>query len=96
MITAVTRTPNDLSMPRLSATSGVMFWKVAPINGRSKLELPLNAASTTARTMFDGMAKPMPTEPPEREKIAVLIPIRRPRISRRPPPELPGLIAASV
>jgi hypothetical protein len=42
------------------------------------------------------MAKPTPTEPPEREKIAVLMPTRRPVRSTSAPPELPGLMAASV
>ncbi len=46
--------------------------------------------------MSAGMAKPMPCEPPEREKIAVLMPITRPAPSISAPPELPGLIAASV
>jgi len=38
----------------------------------------------------------MPTEPPVREKIAVLMPIRLPAASMRAPPELPTLIDASV
>ena len=42
------------------------------------------------------MAKPIPIEPPEREKIKVLIPTNSPRASTNAPPELPGLIAASV
>ena len=42
------------------------------------------------------MAKPMPCEPPEREKIAVLMPTTRPAMSTSAPPELPGLMAASV
>jgi len=42
------------------------------------------------------MANPMPIEPPEREKIAVLMPIRFPPASISAPPELPGLMAASV
>ena len=46
--------------------------------------------------MFTGMANPMPTEPPLCEKIAELIPIRAPRASISGPPELPGLIDASV
>jgi hypothetical protein len=50
----------------------------------------------TERTMLTGMAKPMPFDPPEREKIAVLMPIRRPFMSTSAPPELPGLMAASV
>jgi hypothetical protein len=46
--------------------------------------------------MLAGMAKPMPCEPPEREKIAVLMPTSRPDRSTSAPPELPGLMAASV
>ncbi|MNL61299.1 hypothetical protein D3C87_1852060 [compost metagenome] len=42
------------------------------------------------------MAKPTPFEPPPFEKIAVLMPINAPFMSIRPPPELPGLMAASV
>jgi len=42
------------------------------------------------------MAKPMPCEPPVREYIALLIPTRLPEASTNAPPELPGLIAASV
>ncbi len=38
----------------------------------------------------------MPMLPPEREKIAELMPISRPLRSTSAPPELPGLIAASV
>ncbi|MNV94700.1 hypothetical protein D3C71_1895180 [compost metagenome] len=53
-------------------------------------------ASITSWASLVGMAKPMPWEPPEREKIAVLMPIRLPWASISAPPELPGLIAASV
>ena len=42
------------------------------------------------------MAKPMPSEPPLLERITVLMPIKRPAVSISAPPELPGLIAASV
>jgi hypothetical protein len=42
------------------------------------------------------MAKPMPIEPPERLRIAVFTPTSRPSMSTSAPPELPGLIAASV
>ncbi len=43
-----------------------------------------------------GMAKPMPTEPPDREKIAVLIPTTAPRLFTSGPPEFPGFTEASV
>ncbi len=46
--------------------------------------------------MLDGIAKPMPIEPPLREKIAVLTPASLPSSVISAPPELPGLIAASV
>ena len=42
------------------------------------------------------MAKPTPDEVPEREKMAELMPIRSPSMSTSAPPELPGLMAASV
>ena len=38
----------------------------------------------------------MPSEPPLREKMAVLMPTSRPSASTSAPPELPGLMAASV
>ena len=68
----------------------------APSHGRFTAALPPFAEVTTTRTMLAGMAKPMPCEPPEREKIAVLMPISRPLMSTSAPPELPGLMAASV
>ena len=46
--------------------------------------------------MVAGTAKPTPDEVPVREKMAVLIPIRSPSMSTSAPPELPGLMAASV
>ena len=55
-------------------------WKLAPIHG-SRTRPPFLADSTTTRTMFEGMAKPMPFESPVREKIAVLMPTRRPLMS---------------
>ena len=42
------------------------------------------------------MAKPMPTLPPDGVKIAVLIPTSSPLRLTSAPPELPGLIDASV
>ena len=39
---------------------------------------------------------PIPSAPPLRDKIAVLIPTNSPRILMSAPPELPGLMAASV
>jgi hypothetical protein len=52
--------------------------------------------SITWRAVLTGIAKPMPRLPPVLEKIAVLMPSRLPATSTSAPPELPGLIAASV
>ena len=76
--------------------SGVTFCSLAPSHGRFTVVPPPFAEATTTFTMLTGIAKPMPCEPPEREKIAVLTPISRPARSTSAPPELPGLIAASV
>ena len=42
------------------------------------------------------MAKPTPEELPEAERMALFTPISRPALSSSGPPELPGLMAASV
>ena len=62
----------------LSAISGVTACSLAPSHGRLTALPPPLAEATTTRTMLDGMAKPMPCEPPEREKIAVLMPTSLP------------------
>ena len=46
--------------------------------------------------MFDGIAKPTPSLPPESLSICALTPITWPLRSSSGPPELPWLIAASV
>ena len=51
---------------------------------------------TICLAWFDAMAKPMPTLPPDGEKIAVLTPMTLPRMSKVGPPELPRLIGAST
>ena len=50
----------------------------------------------TSRAMLLGTAKPMPMYPPERLAMAVLMPMTSPRRLTSGPPELPGLMAASV
>ena len=52
--------------------------------------------SMTPFAMFTGMAKPMPMLPPLPERIAELIPTSSPRRFTSAPPELPGLMEASV
>ncbi len=74
----------------------VTSWPRAPSQGRTTAWPPPIAALTTWRTMVAGMAKPTPAEPPDCDRMKVLMPIRSPSMSTSGPPELPGLIAASV
>ncbi len=53
-------------------------------------------AGATRLTALTGMEKPTPEFVPLLDKIALLTPITRPCKSSSGPPELPGLIAASV
>ena len=52
--------------------------------------------SMTCAAMLTGMAKPMPMLPPVRVAMAVFMPTTSPRRFTSGPPELPGLMAASV
>ena len=65
--TFATKAPLGRLSPRLSAISGVTSCSRAPSHGRLTAALPPLAEATTTRTMFAGIAKPMPCEPPERE-----------------------------
>ena len=49
-----------------------------------------------SRTVSIGMAKPRPTLPPPTDAIAVFTPMTAPLAATSAPPELPGLIGASV
>ena len=63
---------------------------------------PFSMISLATRlTRFDGIAKPMPMEPAVLEELAVdamdeLMPITCPAALKVGPPELPGLMAASI
>ncbi len=62
-----------------------------------RVTAPLSISSRAIlRAMLLGTAKPTPAEVPVREAIAVLTPTSSPRRFTSGPPELPGLIAASV
>ncbi len=93
-VTAVTSTPPGRSRPSCTALAVVSASPSAPI--QPVTSLPVFPAPMKTRTMFDGIAKPTPFEPPDGDAIAVLMPSRRPPMSSNAPPELPGLIAASV
>ena len=45
---------------------------------------------------LDGIEKPIPTDPPVLERIALLIPTTSPLVLNNGPPEFPWFIAASV
>ena len=68
-----------------------------PSHGRST-DWPASSFGTISRTVSDGIAKPMPTFPPPAPAVAIceFTPITRPLASSSGPPELPGLIGASV
>ena len=82
--------------PRLSEMSASTDCPVRPAQGRWKRCSPDVACLTNCSTKADGMANPMPFDPPDRVRIEVFTPIRSPLISISAPPELPGLIGASV
>ena len=56
----------------------------------------LISSSVIRLTRFDGTEKPIPTEPPVGEMIAVFTPTTSPPRLNSGPPELPRLMAASV
>ena len=79
----------------LCAMSGVSVWMFTPSTPR--LTSPyLMSWFMTIFIMFDGIAKPMPMLPPVRDRIAELMPTSWPLRFTSAPPELPGLIDASV
>ena len=59
------------------------------------IELP-RRAKKMFWIVLAGTAKPIPTLPPEGEKIAVFMPTTLPLMSNVGPPELPLLMGASI
>ena len=93
--TAVAKTPWAASKFRRAAMSGVRSMPSMPNQPRITRPCCTNEMNTVwARSA--GIAKPMPCEPPERLKMAVLMPINSPWVFTRTPPKLPGLMEASV
>ena len=74
----------------IQAADHIAGLKSRPIRRAAGIYIP------DQRTMLAGMANPIPMEPPDREKIAVFTPTNRPSMVTSAPPELPGLMAASV
>ena len=92
--TLATSAPLGLSNFSTSAISFVTTWILTP---SQPLFVSPNSISwlITFFALFEGIAKPIPIEP-DWPKIAVLIPITSPSISKSGPPEFPTLIEASV
>ena len=63
---------------------------------RGRRSCPATICETTERTVFDGIAKPTPSLPPDWLWICAFTPITWPAAFRSGPPELPWLIGASV
>ena len=73
----------------------VTGWICTPSHARLTWPCSLSWA-TTIFAVRAGMSKPMPTEPPEGEKMAVFTPITFPLLLNAGPPELPLLMGASI
>ena len=96
--------PGTTSATRMPSLSGALN-SFASLSSSGCIWMPrkprctlpnLMRLSITLRAWFEGTAKPMPMLPPLWLKMAELIPTRRPSASTSAPPELPGLMDASV
>ena len=87
-VSLATSAPEAFLTPRLSAMSGVTGWISTPSQPRATAPLSLSCCTTFLTTSL-AIAKPMPTLPPEGEKIAVLTPTTSPSVLKVGPPELP-------
>ena len=91
-ITSVITTPFPPGTPNHSARSGPSWsWTVIPIQLRTTW--PFSSCGATSFSIWMGMANPIPCPA---GFTAALMPTTAPRASSSGPPELPGLIAASV
>ena len=70
-------------------------WMLTPSQPYSTRPLVISG-SMTRLALLIGMAKPKPMNAPVGEAIQVLMPITSPSMLTSAPPELPGLMAASV
>ena len=91
-ITSATRTPSRSRTPKLEASSSVTSWMATPSQPRTTRPLAISWLMTTFASLI-GIEKPMPCPA---ATMAVLMPMTLPSRFRRGPPELPGLIDASV
>ena len=94
-LTRVTTAPSVLLTPSSLAMRGVMSCVCTPRLPRCTLPCAMSCFITSPERLV-GIAKPMPALAPEGEKIIELMPTNSPRRFTSAPPELPGLIEASV
>ena len=92
---SATMAPSSSAMPSDSAISWVTGWIETPSQPRSTLPSSRRSAMTCL-AVDAGMAKAMPTLPPDGEKMAVLMPTTLPFRLKAGPPELPWFTAASI
>ncbi len=71
------------------------FWMRTPSQPR-RVSPNFCNCSMIGTTVLAGVAKPMPTDPPDGDRIAVFTPTTSPSMLNSGPPELPLLMAASV
>ena len=91
-ITSAMRIPPSFFTPKLCDSSGVSSWMTMPSQPRTTRPL-LMSWVMISRAMLIGIEKPIPW--PE-DTMAVLIPTTLPSMFSSGPPELPGLMEASV
>mmetsp|Transcript_23065 Transcript_23065/g.58251 ORF Transcript_23065/g.58251 Transcript_23065/m.58251 type:complete len:232 (-) Transcript_23065:699-1394(-) len=95
LVTSAMIAPLASLMPWASAMSSVRSWMATPSQPRETLPSLIRDLVTSLASSA-GIAKPIPTEPPVGEKIAVFTPITLPLRSKVGPPELPRLMEASI
>ena len=93
--TSLTRAPFCSLTLKALARSGVISWMATPSHPRTTFPI-LMRLSAMGLASETGTANPMPSLPPVREKIAVLMPMSSPLRFTSAPPEFPGLMDASV
>ena len=93
--TPASKAPLPSARCKAFAMAGLSAWLSTPTKPR--VTRPDAASwSDTVRIMSEGIAKPMPIDPPVGEKIAVFMPITLPSWVNSGPPELPWLMGAST
>src|SRR5438034_492525 len=93
--TSTTSTPDFSLRPSWPAVVAVSVWPLIPSHGCS-MAIPFSSDGSIDSARLMGIAKPTPTLPSTGLWIESLMPINWPWPSSSAPPELPGLMGASV